>query len=104
MRHRLFLIHEVLLSGTLLLRETAVIGKQGVARPLGDRDGTSIMAFRDKEELALAVTLVVADGRSTSPSGSFARRDLNCITISQTHDMRSVMSHDCHMRAETINC
>lgn len=62
------------------------------------------MVIRDKEELALGVTLILADGRSTCPSGSFARRYLNFIPISQTHDMRSVMPHDCHVFAETINC
>lgn len=50
------------------------------------------MAFRDKEEIALGVTLVLADDQSTCSSGSFARADLNCITISPTHGMRSVMT------------
>jgi hypothetical protein len=58
------------------------------------------MAFRDKEEIALGVTLVLADDQSTCPSGSFARTDLNCITISKTHDMRSVMTR----RLPSIRC
>lgn len=58
-----------------------MIGKQGVARLLGNRDRASIMSFRDNEKILLGVTLVVADGQSTSPSGSFARTDLNCIPI-----------------------
>lgn len=81
-----------------------MIGKQGVARLLGDRDRASMMPLRDKETIALGAILVVADGQSTCPSGSFARTDLNFIPISQTHDMRSVMPHDCHVFAETINC
>lgn len=68
-----------------------MIGKQGVARLLGNRDRASIIALRDKETIALGVTLVVADSQSTCPSGSFARTDLNFIPISSTHDMRSVM-------------
>lgn len=62
------------------------------------------MFFRDREKIALGAILVVADGQSTFPSGSFARTDLNFIPISQTHDLRSVMPHDCHVFAETINC
>lgn len=62
------------------------------------------MSLRDNEKIALGVTVVIADGQSTYPSDSFARTDLNFIPISQTHDMRSVMPHDCHVFAETINC
>lgn len=57
-----------------------MIGKQGVARLLGNRDRASIMPLRDKERIALGVTPVVADGQSTCPSGSFAGTDLNCIS------------------------
>lgn len=90
-RLRHFLTHSVLLAARPLLRGIAEIGKQGVARLLGNRDRTSIMPLCDKTTIALGVTLVVADGQSTCPSGSFARTDLNCIPISSTHDMRSVM-------------
>lgn len=84
-RLRPFLTHSVLLAARPLLGGIAVIGKQGVARLLGNRDRASIMPLRDKETIALGATLVVADGQSTCPSGSFARTDLNCIPISSTH-------------------
>lgn len=101
---RPFLIHSVLLAVRPLLRRIAAIEKEGIARLLGDRDRPSIMFLCNNGEIALGVTLVVADGQSTCPSGSFARTDLNFIPISQTHDLRSVMPHDCHVFAETINC
>lgn len=103
-RIRAFLIHSVLLAVRPLLRRIAAIEKEGIARLLGDRDRASIMFLSTNGEIALGVTLVVADGQSTCPSGWFVRGDLHFIPISQTHDMRSVMLHDCHVCAETINC
>lgn len=97
-------MHSLLLAGRPLLRGIAVIGKQVIARLLGDRDQPSIMAFRDKEVIALGVDREVADDHSTCPSSSFAHTDLNFIPIPWTRDMRSVMPHDCHVCAETINC